>query len=161
MKRLSIAAALALLLTNLPTVNAQGTTAASGEALTLAQEITEKGATLFNTANATAMADTYLPDAKIFFVSNEETGITVKEYAGREEILKAYSDLFKNSATLQSKNTVEFAKLVTPELLMIAGTFEPNQLQADGPKVPFYQVRVKQGDAWKIQSMRIFVILKK
>ena len=90
-------------------------------------------------------------------------GYSVKEYDGRAEI-ETWSTptLFKDEhGTIQAKNTVEYAKLLAPDLLVIAGTFEPNQL-ADKPiKVPFYQVRVKQGDKWLIHSVRIFVLPEK
>jgi hypothetical protein len=56
---------------------------------------------------------------------------------------------------------VEYARLLSPDVLVIAGTFEPNQTAAKPLKVPFYQVRIKQGDKWLIQSARIFVLPEK
>ena len=53
---------------------------------------------------------------------------------GREEIEKLYADLFKNPDTIQSKNTVEYAKLLAPDILVIAGTFEPNTARRQRPQ---------------------------
>ncbi len=131
------------------------------EAMQLAKKLTEEGATTFNTANAKAMAAYYTDDAKVFLQSKDDNGTSVKEYNGREEIEKFYGDLFKDARTIQSKNTVEYAKLLAPDILVIAGTFEPNTLDPKPLKVPFYQVRIKQGDKWLMSSLRIFVIGEK
>ena len=84
------------------------------EALKLARKLTEEGAKTFNTADAKAMAAYYVEDAKMFLQSKEEDEISEKEYAGREEIEKFYADIFKNPATIQAKNTVEYAKTAGP-----------------------------------------------
>ncbi len=54
----------------------------------LARKLTEEGATTFNTANAKAMAAYYTEDAKIFFETKNDSGVSVKEYNGRDEIEK-------------------------------------------------------------------------
>ncbi len=107
------------------------------------------------------MAEYYVEDAKMFLQSKDEHGITVKEYSGREEIEKFYAGLFKNPGTIQSKNTVEFARLLAPDILVIAGTFVPNESAANPLKVPFYQVRIKRADKWLIHNLRIFVLPQK
>ena len=128
----------------------------------LARKLTEEGAATFSKADAKAMAAYYTEDAIIFLQSKNDEGAQVKEYDGKAEIERAYADIFKEEhGTIQAKNTVDYARLLAPDLLVIAGTFEPNQL-ADKPlKVPFYQVRVKQGDKWLIHSVRIFVLPEK
>lgn len=131
------------------------------DAAQLAKKLTEEGATTFNTANAKAMAAYYTDDAKVFLESKNDSGISVKEYDGRDEIEKFYADLFKNPGTIQAKNRVEYAKLLAPDVLVIAGTFEPNTQDATPLKVPFYQVRIKQADKWLMSSVRIFVIGEK
>jgi ketosteroid isomerase-like protein len=131
------------------------------EAVQLAKKLTEEGAATFNKANAKAMAAYYTDDAKVFLQSKNDSGISVKEYNGREEIEELYADLFKNPGTIQSKNTVEYAKLLAPDILVIAGTFEPNTQDAKSLKVPFYQVRIKQGDKWLMSSVRVFVVGEK
>ena len=130
----------------------------NNEALKLAKKLTEDGAATFNTANAKAMAAYYTDDAKMFLQSKEENDISVKEYDGREEIEKFYADIFKDPATILAKNTVEYAKLLAPDLLVIAGTFVPNESATKPLKVPFYQVRIKRAEKWLIHSLRIFVV---
>ena len=111
--------------------------------------------------NAKAMAAYYTNDAKVFLQGRGDDGITIKEYDGREEIEKLYADLFKDKGTIQSKNTGEYARLLASDVLVIAGTFEPNLDPGDTLKVPFYQVRLKQGDKWMINSLRIFLVGEK
>jgi hypothetical protein len=150
----------ALLLGALLVVPILGQDQGSDEATKLAKKLTEEGAATFNTCNAKAMAAYYTEDAKIYLQSKDQNGVSVKEYDGREEIQGLYADLFKDPAKVKAKNTVEYAKLLAPDLLVIAGVFVPN-LNEDKPiKVPFYQVRLKQDDKWLIHSLRIFVVLQ-
>jgi len=142
-------------------VPVQGRDPADGEAVKLAQKLTNEGAATFNTANAKAMAAYYTEDAKVFVQIRGKAGIAVKEYDGRKEIEQLYADFFQDLGTIQSKNTVEYAKLLTSDVLVIAGTFEPNQHAAPPLNVPFYQVRLKHGDRWLINSLRIFVVAEK
>ena len=128
------------------------------EATALAVKLTEQGAATFDTFNAKAMADYYLEDAEIALVSKEEGGLKIQTQKGRAEIEKFYADIFKKPETIKSRNTVEYAKLIAPDVLVIAGTFDTNTLKSDSPKVPFYQVRVKKGDQWLMSSVRIFVL---
>jgi hypothetical protein len=137
-----------------PTARAQD----SDEALRLAKKLTEEGSITFDTANAQAMSAYYTGDAKIFLQSKDQNGIAVKEYTGRDEIEAFYKDLFKDGGTIRSKNTVDYAKKLNAETLVIAGTFIPNQAAPDPMSIPFYQVRVKQDDKWLIHSLRIFVL---
>ncbi len=131
------------------------------EATALAVKLTEQGAATFDTFNAKAMADYYLEDGEIALVTKEEGGLKVKYYKGRAEVEQGYADMFKKPETIKSKNTVEYAKLIAPDVLVIAGTFDLNTLKPDSPKVPFYQVRVKKGDQWLMSSVRIFVLPQK
>jgi len=131
------------------------------EATALAVKLTEQGAATFDTFNAKAMADYYLEDAEIALVSKEEGGLKIQTQKGRAEIEKFYADIFKRPETIKSRNTVEYAKLIAPNVLVIAGTFDTNTLKPDSPKVPFYQVRVKKGDQWLMSSVRIFVLPRK
>jgi ketosteroid isomerase-like protein len=142
-------------------VSVRGQDPGGDEAMKLARKLTEAGAATFNTANAKAMAAYYTNDAKVFLQGRGDDGITIKEYDGREEIEKLYADLFKDKGTIQSKNTVEYARLLASDVLVIAGTFEPNLDPAETLKVPFYQVRLKQGDKWLINSLRIFLVGEK
>ncbi len=131
------------------------------EATALAVKLTEQGAATFDTFNAKAMADYYLEDGEIALVSKEDRGLKIQTQKGRAEIEKFYADVLKKPETIKSKNTVEYAKLIAPDVLVIAGTFDTNTLKPDSPKVPFYQVRVKKGDQWLMSSVRIFVLPQK
>jgi hypothetical protein len=131
------------------------------EAMKLAKKLTDEGAETFSKADAKAMAAYYTDTAKVFFDTREESGISVKVYDGRDEIEKFYADLFKDPSKVHGKNTVEYARLLASDVLVIAGTFVPNENAADPIKVPFYQVRLKQGDKWLIDSLRIFFVPEK
>ncbi len=128
------------------------------EAMSLAQEILTKGAALYDTHDAMSMALTYTEDAKLYWIDkNKDTGkIRVEVKDGRGEIEKVYRDMFKDpNEKTTARNTVEFAKLVSPELLVIEGQFEPN---IDKGKYNFTQERVKVGGKWLIQSLRLYIV---
>jgi ketosteroid isomerase-like protein len=131
------------------------------EAMTLAVKLTEQGAATFDTFNAKAMADYYTEDAVVVLVTRDGPGFKNDLHRGRADIEAFYADVFKKPETIKSKNTVEYAKLIAPDVLVIAGTFDPNTLKPDSPKIPFYQVRVKQGDKWLMSSLRIFFVPQK
>ncbi len=140
---------------------APGQDQGADEALKLAKKLTDEGAATFNTADAKAMAAYYTDDAKVFFQTREESEISVKVYDGRAEIENFYADLFKDPSQVHGKNTVEYARLLASDVLVIAGTFVPNETAADPIKVPFYQVRIKKDDKWRINSLRIFFVPEK
>jgi hypothetical protein len=131
------------------------------EATKLAVKLTEEGAATFDTLKAKAMADYYLEDAQIDLVSKNDEGVKTDVHKGRDEIEKFYAKMFEKPETIKSRNTVEYARLLSPEVLVIAGRFDTNTLKPDSIKVPFYQVRVKKADKWLMSHLRIFVLPQK
>jgi ketosteroid isomerase-like protein len=125
----------------------------------LALKLLDAGAAEFNLLHAHALAETYTDDAKVFVEIKNSHGLQIKEYFGRPEINKLYEDLFEKPETIEGKNTVEYARLLAPDFLVIAGTFVPNLKDAKPLKIPFYQVRIKQGEKWLISSLRVFAVL--
>jgi hypothetical protein len=125
----------------------------------LAQEILTKGAALFDTRDAAAMAATYADNAVItVYTKDRDTGTyKVETTRGRAAIEKGYADLFKDrDPSTRSRNVVEDARFVGPELLLIHGTFTVDTNQ--GGSIRFVQVRVKQGDAWLILGLQLIVV---
>jgi hypothetical protein len=125
----------------------------------LAQSILDKGAALFDTQDAAAMAATYTEDAQIlWFDKDSSTGelkLSIKK--DRTEIEQFYHDVFKDAKEKTiSKNTVEYAKLLAPDLMVIHGFFQPNI--SNNGKYPFVQVRVKSGDKWLMKTLQFFVV---
>ena len=162
MKRRAIAVGSGLVFGGILFATALAQDQPADEATKLAIKLTEEGAATFSKADAKAMVAYYTENAIVFAQGKNDEGHTVKEYDGKAEIERAYADYFKGQqGTIQAKNTVEYARLLAPDVLVIAGTFEPNQLAEKPLKVPFYQVRIKQGDKWLIQSVRIFVLPEK
>jgi len=136
-----------------------GANAQDNKAKDLAQDILNKGSALFDTRDAAAMAATYTEDAQLFWLQKEDsTGeIKVTNKNGRAEIEALYRDIFKNGGEkTTSKNTVEFARLASPDVLIIEGVFQPN-VDKQG-KFPFVQARVKQGDKWLMKTLQFFVM---
>lgn len=128
------------------------------DAESLAKEILKKGAATFDERNAPRMAATFAEDGKIVIVGKDpETGEYREQVRkeGRAEIQEFYRGVFgAGGGKTTSRNNVEFARLVAPDLLVIHGTFEPD-VEARG-KLSFVQERVKQGDAWLILNLRIY-----
>jgi hypothetical protein len=153
MRRYTILA-LAIVLAVPLTVRAQ-----ESDAKKLAQEILDKGAALFDTHDATAMAATYTDDAQLELVekdnSTAEVKITVKK--DRPEIETFYRDVFKDAKEkTTSRNTVEFARFVAPDIMIIEGLFQPDV--AKEGKYPFVQLRAKQAEKWVIKSLQFYLI---
>jgi hypothetical protein len=160
MGRLAVlaAAAVAVALLATPLVTAGPEAKPADEAMKIAIKVTEEGATTFDTFNAKAMAAFYLDDAEVALVTRDENGLKLDVHKGRADIEKFYADVFKKPETIKSKNDVEYAKLIAPDVLVIAGVFHVNTLKTNAPKIPFYQVRVKKGDQWMMSSVRIYFL---
>jgi hypothetical protein len=125
----------------------------------LAQDILNKGSALFDTRDAAAMTASYTEDAQLLWIDKDNsTGeLKINTKRDRAEIEGLYRDLFKDAKEkTTSKNTVEYAKLLTPEILVIHGHFQPD-LAKDG-KFSFVQIRIKSGDKWLIKTLQLFVI---
>lgn len=124
-----------------------------------AQALLDKGAKLFDARDSAALAATYTEDAQVhWFAKDESTGEfkdTVKD--GRGAIEALYLDFFKEPKDkTTSRNVVESARLVAPDLMIVQGTFQPD---VDKPgKYPFVQVRVKQGDQWLMKALQLFIV---
>ncbi len=128
-------------------------------AVKLAEEIVTKGAALFDTRDAAAMAATYTENARLTWYGRDESTseVTANAKEGRALIEGEYRDMFKDkNEKTTSRNIVESAAFVTPEILMIQGTFQPDV--ANAGKYPFIQIRVKKGEKWLVKDMQIFVI---
>jgi ketosteroid isomerase-like protein len=132
------------------------------DAKSLAQDILTKGAALFDSRDAAAMAATYAENAEITAYSKDNTtgALKTERGGGRANIQKAYADLFKNrSPSTRSRNVVEDAHFVGPDLLIIRGTFLLDV--ANEHPIPFIQVRTKQGDKWLILNLQLFGVSEK
>jgi hypothetical protein len=127
------------------------------DAKTLAQEILDKGSALFDTRDAAAMVATYTEDAQLLWVDKDSsTGEIKVSVKNRAEIESLYRDIYKDAKEkTTSKNTVEFARFVAPDLMVIHGVFQPDV--AKQGKFPFVQMRVKQGDKWLMKNLQLYV----
>jgi ketosteroid isomerase-like protein len=132
------------------------------DARSLAETILTKGAALFDSRDAAAMAATYAENAEVTAYSRDDkTGVLKTETGrGRADVQKFYGDLFKNrSPSARCRNVVEDAHFVGPDLLVIRGTFILD-VGAEHP-IPFTQVRTKQGDRWLILNLQLFGVATK
>jgi ketosteroid isomerase-like protein len=133
--------------------------AADTDAKQLAQAILTKGAALFDTRDAAAMAATYTEDAEGSAVTKDKDTGTYKVQVtrGRPAIERGYQDIFKDrKAGTTSRNVVEYAHLVGTDLLIIHGTFTLDVSQEGSFR--FVQVRTKQGEKWLIMRLQLFVV---
>jgi hypothetical protein len=149
---LSLALAVALLV---PTA----ARAADQNARQVAQDVLNKGAALFDTRDAAAMAGTYAEDAELSLLGKDNhTGVYKASVTrGRSAIERFYHHLYQcEKSGTTSRNVVEFAHLVGNDLLIIHGTFRPD-VSRGGP-IPFVQVRAKKGDRWLITSLQLFLV---
>jgi ketosteroid isomerase-like protein len=129
------------------------------DARRVAQEVLDEGAALFDARDAAALAASYTPDAEIGFISQdkESRGYKTQAIRGRQAIETWYGDLFKNAqGGPQSRNHVEFAHFIRPDLLAIHGHFQPD-VNKEGD-FPFIQVRANDGDRWLLMSLQLFLV---
>ncbi|AGA26739.1 hypothetical protein [Singulisphaera acidiphila] len=128
------------------------------DAKKLAQTILDQGSAMYDTKNAAAMAATYTDDAKIFWYSKKDSGeVELGTKSGRAEIEGIYRDLFKDpNEKTTSKNSVEYARFIAPDLMIVQGIFQPNV--ANPGKFPFVQLRIKEGDKWLMKTLQFFVV---
>ncbi len=137
---------------------AAGTNPSTPEALEISQKVLGRGAAIFDRKDAAAMGNTFDDNAKLRLITRDDSTGTVREESrsGRFAIESFYRDLFDNDLVIVSKNEVEYARLVQPDLLLIAGTF---QIKADDDvsRYPFVQTRVLRDERWLVREMRVFV----
>ena len=139
----------------------QSTTArAEDDAKTLAQGILKEGAAIFDKKDAAAIAATYVEEATLQVVSRKESdsGFKVETTTGRAEIEQFYAKLYENNKDKKttSRNVVESAKFIAPDVLSVEGKFAPDVDAGDS--YSFIQVRVKQDGVWRIQALQFFIV---
>ena len=129
----------------------------------IAGKATAEGAAMFDLRDAKGLSMTYTDDARLEVYSRESGGEGLKTEirTGRADIQSYYENLFKSTITIHARNTVEHARLIEPGMLTISGVFEPNTESAEALKVPFIQVRTKQGESWKIVNLQLFIMPQK
>ena len=128
------------------------------DARALAQGILDKGATLLESRDAAAMAATYTDDARVVIVLKDGESGRFKdlEKQGRGEIEELYRGLYNDDRPINARNQVDFARLVSPNLLVIQGVLT---LDAAGSRrFAFVQERRKDGERWLIASLRVYAI---
>jgi RNA polymerase sigma factor (sigma-70 family) len=125
------------------------------EADQIANRILKAGSDLFDAKNASALAATYTEGGQVhIFSKSEDQAFKEDVKQGRADIEQFYRDLFREAGPIDSENTVEFARLIAPDLLVIHGRFRPNTGQSE---IPFVQMRVKQGPEWLIRELWLFL----
>jgi hypothetical protein len=133
------------------------------DAKDIAVKVTTAGALMFDMRDAKGLAATYTDDARLEIIGRdaESSPLKIETKTGRAEIEAYYENHFKGDSPIHAKNTVEHARLLEPDVLLISGSFVPDT-QAENPlKLPFVQVRQRVGDAWKIVNIQVFILLKK
>ncbi len=131
---------------------------AHDQARQIAEKVTADGAALFDACDAHAMAATYDEKAVLVVYQRKDGEVGRDVRLGREKIEGFYADLFKQPETIKSKNTVDRARLLAPDVLTIDGTFDTNTLKSDSIKVPFHQVRQKKDGEWLVLTMEISLL---
>ncbi len=160
-RTLSFAAALSIALA--AAAPARAADLKDDEAKAIAVKVTTAGATLFDAKDAAALTATFTEDGRIeaSYWEKDAGKYKVEVKQGRTEVETFYKDLFKGDASYHAKSTIEYARQVGPNLIMFAGYFVPDTQATDPMKVPFIQVRSKQGEEWRVVTMQVFIVLDK
>lgn len=128
--------------------------APKSEAQKIAEKILKAGSDLFDAKNARALAATYTEDGEVILVSKKDGEVNYDYKQGRNEIEAFYRDHFQRTETIDSENFVEYARLISADVLVIHGKFRPNANEA---MYPFVQLRIKQGDRWLLSKLWLFI----
>ncbi|RUL88664.1 sigma-70 family RNA polymerase sigma factor [Tautonia sociabilis] len=124
------------------------------EAERIAEAFLTAGSEMFDAKDAAGLAASYTEDGEIHLISDANPGVKEDVKRGRAAVASFYRDLFDGQGPIDSKNTVEFARLISPEVLVVHGRFRPNTGQKE---LPFVQMRVKQGDRWLLKTLWLFL----
>jgi hypothetical protein len=130
-------------------------------AVTLAKETLNRGATLFDKRDAAAMAATYIETAQVIIIkkASDTDRIVTETRSGRAVIEASYAEIFKDRLPEHKcRNTVESARFLNPDLLLIHGRFAFNVEQSQ--EIQFVQIRVREGDQWKVATMQLIELPK-
>jgi hypothetical protein len=124
------------------------------EAQTIAEKFLKAGSALFNAKDAAGLAATYAENGEILLIGKKDGEVTEDVKDGRAEVEKFYADYFHEKGAIDSENTIELARLIAPDLLVVHGRFRPN---VGEDELPFVQLRVKQGDRWLLSKLWLFL----
>ena len=144
-----LSALLTALLLVVPAVQAEDATA-------VANEVLKTGSALFDARDAAGLAATYAENGAIalFLRDKNDGSVKLESRQGAQEIKAGYADLFKDMApSATCSNLLHAAEFLTPDLLLMRGTFKPDSAQ--DISVTFVQVRTKQEGKWKVLSMQV------
>ena len=124
-----------------------------------ADRLTSESASVFNSGDAAAMAALFAPEATVGLSTTGPDGTKPagKVSRGRDEIEVFYRQVFEGPNQVQGQNTVDYARFIRPDLLILTGRFA---MTADGkplPPVTFTEVYRKTGDTWKAFDLRAFL----
>ena len=130
------------------------------DAKVLARKLLDEGAKEFGRKQAKVMAQFYTEDAEAKLVSKETGSETFKTetYRGRGEIEGFYAKIFDSESKAEARNTVEVARFLGDDLLMVSGLFEP--AVGGSIQLEFVQIRQKVGKDWLIRDMQVFLKMK-
>ena len=128
--------------------------APKSEAQKIAEKVLKAGSDLFDAKNAAALAATYTEDGEVILVSKKDGEVNYDYKQGRNEIEAFYRDHVQRTETIDSENFVEYARLISADVLVIHGKFRPNANEA---MYPFVQLRIKQGDRWLLSKLWLFI----
>ncbi len=128
------------------------------EARQIAERVLQIGSDLFDAKDARGLAATYAEDGELRLVTTDVGGLKEELKRGRGAIESFYRDMFKDAGTIDSENTVEFAQLVAPDVLVIHGRFRPDLGEKE---LPFMQVRTRQGSDWLLVELWLFLLAPK
>ena len=151
---LALAAAVSLTAAAVPAVAGDDSDRATAETFLAA------GTRLFDAKDAPGLASTYTDDAVLMLVGQDRYNHTVQVETkrGRSEIESYYRTLFQPGSKYHAQNTIESVRRIGPEILLVVGHFQTDTTQANPLKLPFAQVRTRQGDAWRILSIQVFIV---
>jgi hypothetical protein len=124
-------------------------------ALSIARQVLTAGAAMVALGDDVGVAGQFVADGELVTKTLKSSAPPeILIYRGEEQ-LRNWFKVVQGLRGFAVVNSVEYARLVAPDLLYITGTLDLTSPDLKTTRLPFSQIRVQQGEMWKIINYQI------
>lgn len=124
-------------------------------ALSVARQVLTTGASMVALGDYQGVAGQFVDDGELVTKSLKTSAAPeIQVFRGPEQLLTWFK-VVESLRGFTVVNHVEYARFVAPDLLYITGTLELTSPEQQTTRLPFSQIRVQEGAAWKIVNYQI------
>lgn len=124
-------------------------------ALSIARQVLTTGAAMVALGDYEGVAGQFTDDGELVTKSLKASGPPeIQVFRGSGQLLTWFK-VVENLRGFTVVNNVEYARLVAPDLLYITGTLDLTGTDQQTTRLPFSQIRIQEGAAWKIINYQV------